>query len=189
MAQPKIIRKVWFQNGYPRSKEWTTMRPLHRLQKWTPSASFWLFPHPSTGKCIIWVSRVPFYRDIFMRRYTWRIPRDTFHILLWFANFRSLFMGWNKPLYHGMPRWMPFCFPKTFKGVSLIGMFIYRSMMVIYLLLFYMFMIYWITSSTVASILVIKNSLHDAFEMSDLGLLKEFLGLKIAQNFDGIMEN
>ena len=30
-------------------------------------------------------------------------------------------------------------------------------------------------------------SLHNAFEMSDLGLLKQFLGLKIEQNSDGIM--
>ena len=36
-----------------------------------------------------------------------------------------------------------------------------------------------IIGSTVASISVIKIALHNAFEMSDLGLLKEFLGLKI----------
>ena len=46
-----------------------------------------------------------------------------------------------------------------------------------------------ITSSTVASILVIKIALHDAFEMSHLGLLKQFLGIKIAQDFDGIVIN
>ena len=45
----------------------------------------------------------------------------------------------------------------------------------------------FIAGSTVASISVIKTALHDAFEMSDLGLLKQFLGLEIAQNFDGIM--
>ena len=44
-----------------------------------------------------------------------------------------------------------------------------------------------ITGSTVASISVIKIALHKAFEMSDLGLLKQFLGLKIEQNSDGIM--
>ena len=44
-----------------------------------------------------------------------------------------------------------------------------------------------ITGSTVASISVIKTALHDAFEMSDLGLLKQFLGLEIAENYDGIM--
>ena len=44
-----------------------------------------------------------------------------------------------------------------------------------------------ITGSTVASILAIKTALHNAFEMSDLGLLKQFLGLKIEQNYDGIM--
>ena len=36
-----------------------------------------------------------------------------------------------------------------------------------------------ITGSTVPSILVIKTALHNAFEMSDLGLLKQFLGLEI----------
>ena len=46
-----------------------------------------------------------------------------------------------------------------------------------------------ITGSTLASISFIKPSLHDAFEKSDLGLLKQFLGLEIAQNFDGIMVN
>ena len=44
-----------------------------------------------------------------------------------------------------------------------------------------------ITGSTVSSILVIKTALHNAFEISDLGLLKQFLGLEIEQNFDGIM--
>ena len=46
-----------------------------------------------------------------------------------------------------------------------------------------------ITGSTLASISFIKIALHDAFEMSDLGLLKDFWGLEIAQNFDGIMVN
>ena len=46
-----------------------------------------------------------------------------------------------------------------------------------------------ITSSTVASISAIKTALHNAFEMSDLGLLKQFLGLEIEQNYDGIMVN
>ena len=45
----------------------------------------------------------------------------------------------------------------------------------------------FITSSTLASISFIKTTLHDAFEMSDLGMLKQFLALEIAQNFDGIM--
>ena len=44
-----------------------------------------------------------------------------------------------------------------------------------------------ITGSTLDSISFIKTALHDAFEMSNLGLLKQFQGLEIAQNFDGIM--
>ena len=44
-----------------------------------------------------------------------------------------------------------------------------------------------ITGSTVASISAIKTPLHNAFEMSDLGPLKQFLGLEIEQNSDGIM--
>ena len=44
-----------------------------------------------------------------------------------------------------------------------------------------------ITGSTVACISVIKTALHNAFEMSNLGLLKQFLGLEIEQNSDGIM--
>ena len=44
-----------------------------------------------------------------------------------------------------------------------------------------------ITGSTVTSISVIKIALHNAFEISDLGLFKQFLGLQIEQNFDGIM--
>ena len=44
-----------------------------------------------------------------------------------------------------------------------------------------------ITGSTVSSILVIKIALHNAFEMSNLGFLKQFLGLKIEKNYDGIM--
>ena len=47
-----------------------------------------------------------------------------------------------------------------------------------------------VTSSTViTSISVIKTALHNAFEMIDLGLLKQFWGLEIEQNFDGIMVN
>ena len=44
-----------------------------------------------------------------------------------------------------------------------------------------------IIGSIVASISAIKTVLHNAFEMSDLGLLKQFLGLEIEQNSDGIM--
>ena len=44
-----------------------------------------------------------------------------------------------------------------------------------------------ITGSTFSSISAIKMALHDAFEMSDLGLLKQFMGLEIVQNSDGIM--
>ena len=45
----------------------------------------------------------------------------------------------------------------------------------------------FISGIIVASILVVKDALHDAFEMSYLGLLKPFLGLGIAQNSYGIM--
>ena len=44
-----------------------------------------------------------------------------------------------------------------------------------------------ITGSTLASMRFIKTSLHEAFEMSDLGLLRQFLELEITQDFDGIM--
>ena len=44
-----------------------------------------------------------------------------------------------------------------------------------------------IIGSTVASISVIKTALHNAFEISDLGLLKQFLGLEIEKHSDGIM--
>ena len=46
-----------------------------------------------------------------------------------------------------------------------------------------------IIESTLASIAFIKTALHDAFEMSDLGMLKHFLGLEIAQDFDRLMIN
>ena len=44
-----------------------------------------------------------------------------------------------------------------------------------------------ITGSIVSSISAVKTALDNAFEMSDLGLLKQFLGLEIEQNYDGIM--
>ena len=44
-----------------------------------------------------------------------------------------------------------------------------------------------ITGSTLALIAFIKTVLHDAFEMSDLGMLRQFLGLEITQDYDGIM--
>ena len=43
-----------------------------------------------------------------------------------------------------------------------------------------------ITGSTIASISAIKTALHNAFEMSDLGLLKQFLGLKISKILMGL---
>ena len=46
-----------------------------------------------------------------------------------------------------------------------------------------------IKGSTVASISSIKTALHNAFEMSDLGLLKQFLGLEIEKKYNGIMVN
>ena len=46
-----------------------------------------------------------------------------------------------------------------------------------------------ITKSTVASISAIKTALHNAFEKSDLGLLKQFLGLEIEQNYDVVQIN
>ena len=44
-----------------------------------------------------------------------------------------------------------------------------------------------IKGSTVTSISVIKTALHNAFEMSILGPLKQFMGLEFEQNIDGIM--
>ena len=44
-----------------------------------------------------------------------------------------------------------------------------------------------ITRSTLASIAFLETTLHDAFEMSDLGLLRQFLKLEIYQGYDGIM--
>ena len=44
-----------------------------------------------------------------------------------------------------------------------------------------------IIGSTLASISFIQTALHDAFEMSDLGLLRQFLALEITQDYDGIM--
>ena len=40
-----------------------------------------------------------------------------------------------------------------------------------------------ITGSTITSISVIKTALHNAFEMSNLGCLKQFLGLEIEKFF------
>ena len=44
-----------------------------------------------------------------------------------------------------------------------------------------------ITGSTLALISFIKTTLHDYFEMSDLGPLRQFLGMEITQEYDGIM--
>ena len=44
-----------------------------------------------------------------------------------------------------------------------------------------------IMGSTLSSIVVIKTALQEVFEMNDLGLLRQFLGLEITQYFDGIM--
>ena len=44
-----------------------------------------------------------------------------------------------------------------------------------------------ITSSSVAGLSSIKYSLNKAFAMTDLGLLRQFIGLKVSQNTSGIM--
>ena len=75
---------------------------------------------------------------------------------------------------------------KTSKGVNQIQMCIYSSLIIIWLLLLYVDDLL-VTGSTNASISITKTTLHNAFEMSDLGLLKQFLGLKIEKNYDGIM--
>ena len=54
----------------------------------------------------------------------------------------------------------------------------YNGHFIIIVLYFYDLLI---TGSTVASISVIKTALHNAFEMSNLGLLKQFMGLEIEQ--------
>ena len=46
-----------------------------------------------------------------------------------------------------------------------------------------------ITGITLASISFVKTGIHDAFEMSDLGLLRQFLRIEITQEFYGIMVN
>ena len=61
--------------------------------------------------------------------------------------------------------------------------------MVIYLSFFLDFYDILITGITLASIAFIKTALHDAFEMSDLGLFKQFMRLEISQYFDGIIVN
>ena len=57
--------------------------------------------------------------------------------------------------------------------------------MIIFLYVDYLLII----GSTLSSMSFIKNTLHEAFDMSDLGLLRQFLGLEITQDFDGIMIN
>ena len=44
-----------------------------------------------------------------------------------------------------------------------------------------------ITSSSAAGLSSIKSSLNKSFSMTDLGLLRQFIGLKASQNTSGIM--
>ena len=61
-----------------------------------------------------------------------------------------------------------------------------RNMKVIFIIVLYFDDIFN-TVSTLASISFIKTALHEAFQMSDLGLLRQFLELEITQYFEGIM--
>ena len=61
----------------------------------------------------------------------------------------------------------------------------YGNIIIIVLYIYYILK----TGSTLSSFDFIKTALHDAFEISNLGLLKQFLGLKISKDFDGIMVN
>ena len=70
MEKYKSKNKFWLQKDSHRSKDWTIMRPLHRWQRWTQLDLFWSFPHPSTGRRIIWMIRVNFSMEKFMSRYT-----------------------------------------------------------------------------------------------------------------------
>ena len=55
------------------------------------------------------------------------------------------------------------------------------------LIIFMYFDDFLITGSTLASMIFIKTALHEAFDMSDLGLLRKCFILEITQYFDGIM--
>ena len=58
----------------------------------------------------------------------------------------------------------------------------YGNIIIIVLYLFDLLM----TGSTIASISAIKTALHNAFEMSDLGLLKQFWGSKLSKIMMGL---
>ena len=59
----------------------------------------------------------------------------------------------------------------------------YGHLIIIFLYVDYLLII----GSTFSSISAIKTALHNAFEMSDLGFLNQFFGLKIEKNYYGIM--
>ena len=81
---------------------------------------------------------------------------------------------------------MPSSSHKTFRDVDQIQMCIQQHDGHLIIIFLY-FDDLLITGSTISSISAIKTALRNAFEMSDLGLLKQFLGLEIEQNYDGIM--
>ena len=96
-------------------------------------------------------------------------------------------MDSSKPPGLGMQKWMLSCFQLASQDANQTLMCICRkndvNLWVIFIYVDYLL----ITGCYTNSIGQIKNSLHSEFAMTDLGLLRQFLGLEIEQNGKGIM--
>ena len=158
------------------------MRPLHRLQKRTPSALFWQFQHPSTRKCITWMLSQNLCMEIYMNH-----PKGYITDPYFVCKLKKSLYGLKQAPREWYSKMDSFLLSQNFqrcKSDTNVYLQKYDGNLIIIVLYFDD---NFIIGSTLSSITFIKTSLHDAFEMSDLGLLKQFPGIEISQEFDGIM--
>jgi len=104
-ALSKDIRIIWILRDFLSNKEWTTPRPFHWLQRWTP---FYVFLHlflRLDGSYIIWMSKVVFYIVVSLKKCIWRNPLILRIVAVFCDNWRNPCMVLSKPIMHGMRNW------------------------------------------------------------------------------------
>ena len=96
-------------------------------------------------------------------------------------------MGSKRPQGHGIPKWMPFsCHRNLTRCRSNCNVYMQKKDGSLLLIVLYVDD-FLITSSSVAGLRSNNSALNKALTMTDLGLLRQFIGLEVSQNTSGIM--
>ena len=131
MKETTNIRQIWYQNVSLTSKEWTTMRPLHQLQKMDSirlvlaisASKHWEVHHTDVKSAFM---HGYIHEEIYMKQHEGYITDPSLVF-----NLKKSLYGLKRPQESGIPRWMPSFSRKTFRDIHQIQMCIYNSIMVI----------------------------------------------------------